>query len=226
METFQVVQNYLKVRNGLPKNVNLVVVSKFQSADTIKPLYEAGQRDFGENRVQELLEKRVLLPADIQWHFIGNLQSNKVKYIAPFISLIQSVSSADLFAEIDKHAKKNNRIIDCLIEVHVAAEESKQGFNFEAAEEFLSNFASKSQFKGQELISGASISGLMGMATNTSDSTQIKKEFNRLTTLYEKYKNALGLKHLSMGMSGDYPIAIEEGSNMVRIGSLIFGGRY
>lgn len=224
MEPAQIVQNYWKVRNSLPNHVVLVVVSKHQAVEAIKTLYDAGQRIFGENRVQELLEKKQALPADIQWQLIGNLQSNKVKYIAPFVSLIQSVSNPNLLTEIDKQAKKNNRIMDCLIEVHIAAEESKSGFTLQAADDLLSRAANK-QTSNFESMGNVRIRGLMGMATNTSDKVQVHAEFKLLSNLFRKYEKYLRMEFLSMGMTGDYPIAIEEGSNMVRIGTLIFGKR-
>ncbi len=207
-------ERYSSVKNTIPPGVELVVVSKKHTVEEIKQLYDAGHRHFGENKVMELMDKKDLLPTDIQWHLIGHLQTNKVKYIAPFVSLIQSLDSAKLAAEIDKQAKKCNRIIDCLLEVYIASEETKFGFDFTEAETFLTNELSK--------FPNIRITGFMGMATNTSNIEQVKLEFRSLTDFYKKYEKALALKHLSMGMTSDYKIAIEEGSNMVRIGSAIF----
>jgi len=206
-------ERYLSVRNSIPSHVVLVAVSKFHPVEAIQQVYDAGQRIFGENRVQEMMEKQPLLPKDIEWHLIGTLQSNKVKYIAPFVSLIHSVDSVKLLAEIDKQAKKNNRVIDCLLEVYIAKEDSKHGFNLQEADTFLSTYTP---------MSNTHIAGLMGMATNTSETEQVRNEFRSLASLYKKHQQTLGFKYLSMGMSNDYKIAIEEGSNMVRIGSSIF----
>jgi PLP dependent protein len=210
-------ERYQAIRNSIPTYVTLVAVSKFHPAEAIKQVYDAGQHIFGENRVQELIEKKPLLPTDTQWHMIGTLQSNKVKYIAPFVSLIHSVDSPKLLAEIDKQAKKNNRVIDCLLEVHIAREESKSGFSLQEAGDFLTVVSTHPTH--------IKIKGLMGMATFTDDTQQVRNEFKSLATLYKKHQPFLGFTHLSMGMSNDYQLAIEEGSNMVRIGSLIFGER-
>lgn len=207
-------ERYLSVKNSIPKGVALVVVSKKQSIESIKTIYDSGQRVFGENKVMELMDKKNLLPNDIQWHLIGHLQTNKVKYIAPFVSLIQSVDSFKLAAEIDKQAKKCNRVIDCLLELFIASEETKFGFSCDEAEGFLTNELSK--------FPNIRITGLMGMATNTANIEQVKVEFRSLAEFYKKYEKAFGFKHLSMGMTSDYRVAIEEGSNMVRIGSAIF----
>lgn len=193
------------------KHVTLVAVSKTKPIEDIMELYRLGQRDFGENYVQELVEKQQNLPADIRWHFIGHLQTNKVKYIAPFVSLIESVDSLKLLKEIDKQALKNNRVIDCLLQVHIAQEETKFGLDEKELEELMSNH-----------FDNARICGLMGMATFTGDPAKLRKEFHYLKSLFDKYPS---LQTLSMGMSSDYKIAVEEGSNMVRIGSLIFGER-
>lgn len=208
-------ERYLSIRQSIPAHVTLVVVSKFQPIESIQAIYDAGQGVFGENRVQELMEKQPKLPADIQWHCIGTLQTNKVKYIAPFVSLIHSVDSQKLLLEIDKQAKKNNRIIDCLLEMFIAKEESKHGLSFEEAEAILTAPA----------LSNMRIKGFMGMATNTDDKEHVRNEFRNLATFYKKHQAQYNLQYLSMGMSGDYQIAIEEGSNMVRIGSSIFGER-
>jgi pyridoxal phosphate enzyme (YggS family) len=208
-------QRYLSIRNNIPKEVTLVVVSKFQPVESILELYNAGQRIFGESKVQELLEKQSKLPGDIEWHFIGNLQSNKVKYITPFVKLIHSVDSKKLLEEVNKRAAIDKRIIDCLLEVHIAKEETKQGMSLADVEGILSGEKNAG-------YSNVNICGLMGMATFTKDEAQIRIEFKTLATLYEKFKQSKGLKYLSMGMSNDYKIAIEEGSNMVRIGTAIF----
>jgi PLP dependent protein len=198
------------------KQATLVAVSKLKPASDIAQMYALGQRDFGENYVQELVEKQAQLPADINWHFIGHLQSNKVKYIAPFVHLIQSVDSEKLLKEIDKQAAKNNRIINVLLQVHIAEEETK--FGFDEAELMALDIT---QFKNVHII------GLMGMATFTDDKEKVKREFEHLQKIYTNFaeqKNVV-LTTLSMGMSDDYALAISCGSNMVRIGSLLFGRR-
>ena len=206
-------ENIKKIKKELSNGVNIVAVSKNQSNSKIIEVYESGHRIFGENKVQELVEKHEKLPNDIKWHMIGHLQSNKVKYIAPFIDLIHSVDSKKLLKEINKRASQNNRIIDCLLQIHIAVEKTKFGLSEEDVNEILSI---KNQYKN------VNIKGLMGMATFTNDKTQIKEEFNYLFNIFNKYKV---LNTLSMGMSGDYKIAIECGSNMIRIGSSIFGTR-
>lgn len=216
-----ITENYHSVLNTIPPHVTLVAVSKFQPVEALQQVYDAGQRVFGENRVQEIVDKKPRLPDDIQWHMIGTLQSNKVKYIAPFVNLIHSVDSPKLLAEINKQAKKNNRVIDCLLEVHIAKEESKHGFSLDEADEFLNNY--ELEITNYESVK---VVGLMGMATFTDNTEQVRQEFRSLSTLFTKYKNsALKLNTLSMGMTNDYKIAIEEGSTMVRIGSAIFGAR-
>lgn len=206
-----------------PQKVTLIAVSKTKSADEIREAYEAGQRLFGENMVQELLEKREHLPQDIRWHLIGHLQSNKVKYIAPFISMIQSVDSLKLLAEINKHAEKNSRVIDCLLQIYIADEETKYGLGFDEAIELLRS----DELKGLKNIR---IRGLMGIATNTDNEKQIKEEYYELKTFFDGIKQSFFRKDdafdtLSMGMSADYKMAIEQGSTMVRLGSTIFGQR-
>lgn len=207
-------ENLDKVINKIPNSVQLIAVTKTQSLDDIKLLYSCGHKVFGENRVQELVSKYEELPKDIQWHLIGHLQTNKVKYIAPFISLIHSVDNDKLLQEIDKQAQKNNRIIKYLLQMHVAQEETKFGFS---ANELHGFFANKvySKYPNTELC------GIMGMASNTEDVEKIKSEFNLLKASYDKYKNT-PLTILSMGMSGDYELAIECGSNMIRVGSALF----
>ena len=207
----------------LPREVTLVAVSKFHPARVIQEAYDAGQRDFGESRAQELTAKVPLLPGDIRWHFIGPLQKNKVKYLVPFVWLIHSVDSRDLFLEIVKQAGKVNRQQRCLLEIKVAQEETKSGWEPAQAESFLAEYAANPLW--QSLVS---IQGIMGIATQTQDTEQIRREFASLHGLLEGWRNKfpeLGLKTLSMGMSGDWPLAVEEGANMVRIGSAIFGSR-
>lgn len=201
------------------KKAILVAVSKTKPAADIMALYNLGQRDFGENYVQELLAKQPQLPTDIRWHFIGHLQSNKVKYIAPFVSLVQSVDSLHLLKEINRQAAKNNRVIDCLLQVHIAQEETKFGFDEKELEAALQP-AVMAQFPH------ARIRGLMGMASFSNDADLVRNEFRRLHALYRQYAALYpSFTSLSMGMSGDYPTALEEGSTMVRIGSLLFGSR-
>ncbi|WP_295669236.1 YggS family pyridoxal phosphate-dependent enzyme [uncultured Mucilaginibacter sp.] len=212
----------LKNETG-PINVTLLAVSKTKSNEEVLEAYNAGQRLFGENQVQELVEKQELLPKDIEWHLIGHLQTNKVKYIAPFISMIQSVDSLKLLQEIDKHATKNNRIIDCLLEVYIADEETKFGLGFDEAIEMLRS----EEFAALKHIR---IRGLMGIATNTDNQKQIKDEFYELKIFFDGIKQSFFRKEptfdtLSMGMSSDYKVAIEQGSNMIRLGSTIFGQR-
>src|ERR1700712_1279557 len=203
--------------------VQLVAVSKTKPVGEVKEAYDAGQRLFGENMVQELADKYERLPKDIKWHLIGHLQTNKVKYIAPFISMIQSVDSLKLLQEIDKHAEKNNRVIDCLLQVYIADEETKYGLGFDEMIELLRS----DEYAG---LSHVRIRGLMGIATNTDIEKQIKDEFYELKTFFDGIKQSYFRKDptfdvLSMGMSSDYKIAIEQGSNMIRPGSTIFGQR-
>lgn len=205
---------------SLPETARLVAVSKFNPAEAVLQAYNCGQRLFGESKVQELTGKYEVLPKDIEWHFIGHLQTNKVKYIAPFISLIQSVDSLKLMKEIDAQAKKVNRVIDCLLEIHVAQEETKYGFSIEELREL---------FKGRafDVFENVNVVGLMGMASNTDDEVRIREEFRLLSDFYQEMKNSLApqFRELSMGMSHDYHIAVEEGSTLVRVGSFIFGER-
>jgi pyridoxal phosphate enzyme (YggS family) len=215
-------------------HATLVAVSKFKSIEDIRVLYDLGQRDFGENFVQELAAKYEALPKDIRWHFIGHLQRNKVKYIAPFIHLIQGVDTEKLLAEINKEAAKNNRVIDCLLQVHIAEEETKFGFDSTELEELTTrifgtnstNYPEDTNSTNYSNYTNINIRGLMGMASFTENQDKVRNEFKKLHNLY----STLNLKPstfnlLSMGMSGDYTIALEEGSNMVRIGSLLFGAR-
>ncbi len=201
----------------------LVAVSKTKPNAVIMPIYDLGQRHFGENRVQELVDKYESLPKDIHWHMIGSLQKNKVKYIAPFIHLIHSVDSPELFETIQKEATKANRTIDVLLQVHIAREETKQGFEAREIELFLQNLTSAQS-------SHVHIVGLMGMATFTNDTAVVTEEFRSLKSTFDNLKgsyfqDAPRFEHISMGMSGDYEIALEEGSTMVRVGSAIFGNR-
>jgi len=215
--------NINNLRQSIPPNCKLIAVSKTNPVEKIKEAYDAGQRAFGENRVQELTPKFEALPKDIEWHMIGHMQSNKVKYIAPFIHLIHSVDSYNLLEEINKQAAKIKRTISCLLQIHIAEEESKFGFSEQEAFDLL-------QSESINNLNHVTIVGLMGMATFTDDKNQVRKEFKGLKTFFEKLKssnlhsNAL-MKELSMGMSGDYQIALEEGSTMVRVGSAIFGER-
>jgi pyridoxal phosphate enzyme (YggS family) len=219
------IQAYTKISKELrEKNCQLVAVSKTKPVSDVLALYASGQRDFGENYVQELIEKQAKLPDDIQWHFIGHLQSNKVKFITPFVHLIHGVDSLKLLNEINKQAQKAGRDVNCLLQVHIAREETKFGFD---ENELNDLFVNKSDELGN--LKNIRISGFMGMATFTDDIKKIREEFRYLKLLSDKFSRQnianCRLSVLSMGMSGDYKIAIEEGSNMVRIGSLLFGVR-
>lgn len=215
-------ENLLQIKSQLPNHVTLVAVSKTKPVADLMEAYHAGQRIFGENYVQELVEKHEALPKDVQWHFIGHLQSRKVKLIAPFATLIHGVDSLKLLQEINKEGKKNNRVIDCLLQIFIAEEETKFGLD----ENELNEVLHSEEFKNFENIR---IVGLMGMATFTVNQNQIKKEFQNLKTIFDKISQLktenCQLKTISMGMSGDYQLAIECGSTMVRIGSSIFGNR-
>lgn len=204
-------------------HVTLVAVSKTQPPERVLELYRQGQRVFGENRVQELVEKAGVLPKDIEWHLIGHLQTNKVKFIAPFVSLIHSVDSPRLLLEIDKQAHRVNRVLDCLLQFHIATEESKFGFDETEAVEMLGDPSVRA-------LTGVRICGVMGMASFTEDKGQVRAEFRQLRGIFDRLKTrffpeAPFFRQVSMGMSGDWQIAVEEGSTMVRIGSLIFGAR-
>lgn len=215
-------KNLLSIKAELPSDVTLVAISKTKPVTDLLQAYHAGQRDFGENKIQEMTEKYEQMPKDIRWHMVGHVQTNKVKFMAPFVSLIHGVDSFKLLSEINKHAKANNRTIDCLLQVHIAQESTKFGFD----EQEIFDLATSSELQKLENIQ---IKGVMGMATFTDDETQISTEFNRLQEIFNKFSqiDAFNItpKILSMGMSGDYKIAIASGSNMVRIGSSIFGGR-
>ena len=210
-----IASNLKATQNSLPKEVTLVAVSKTKPNTAILEAYQAGQRIFGENKVQELAQKAEKLPNDISWHMIGHLQSNKVKFIAPFVSLIHGVDSLKLLKEINKRAEQNNRIIDCLLQVHIASESTKFGFSLS---EVTSALNQADEFKNIR------ITGLMGMATFTDDTQQVSQEFKSLKTVFDSIKNE-HITTLSMGMSGDYKLAIEQGSTMIRVGSAIFGHR-
>lgn len=213
-------ENLLKIKSTLPNHVTLVAVSKTKPKSAIEEAYEAGQRIFGENRAQELKEKAEALPKDIKWHMIGHLQRNKVKYIAPYVSLIHGVDSERLLEQIDNEAQKVNRKIPILIQVHIAEESSKFGFSTEEVKTFFQSLDSN-QYPNVEIV------GMMGMATFTDDQQQIIREFSSLKLVYDwvNENSGVNLTILSMGMSGDYKIAIDQGSSMVRIGSSIFGSR-
>ncbi|MFS4468172.1 YggS family pyridoxal phosphate-dependent enzyme [Maribacter sp. 2210JD10-5] len=211
--------NLKSIQTTIPENVTLVAVSKTKPISDLEEAYYAGQRVFGENKIQEMTQKWEEMPKDIQWHMIGHVQRNKVKYMAAYVSLIHGVDSLKLLKEINKQAKKKKRIISCLLQVHIAEEESKFGFD----ETELFDLIKNPEFLQLENVQ---IKGLMGMATFTKDMNQVRKEFISLKKQYDRLKTVLeGIEILSMGMSGDYKIAIEEGSTMVRIGSSIFGAR-
>ena len=214
-----IAEHIASLKKQLPDRVTLIAVSKTKSNEAIMEAYAAGQRDFGENRVQELQPKYEALPKDIRWHLIGHLQTNKVKYIAPFVHLIHSVDSEKLLAEIDKQAAKCNRIIPVLLQIFIAKEETKFGFSFEEAAALLrSGFEKK--------YPNVRIAGFMGMATNSENQTQIRNEFRSLKNFYSEFENQhSAFRILSMGMSSDWKIAVEEGSTMIRVGSSIFGQR-
>jgi pyridoxal phosphate enzyme (YggS family) len=215
--------NINNLRRGIPAGCKLIAVSKTNPVEKVKEAYDAGQRVFGENRVQELTPKFEALPKDIEWHMIGHMQTNKIKYIAPFIHLIHAVDSYNVLEEINKQALKNNRTIPCLLQIHIAEEESKFGFSEQEVLDLI-------QSEGFKKLDHILIVGLMGMATFTTDAGQVRKEFKRLRFFFEQLKSMalppnIIMKELSMGMSGDYKIALEEGSTMIRVGSAIFGER-
>jgi pyridoxal phosphate enzyme (YggS family) len=207
----------------LPPHVRLVAVSKFHPNEALQEAYDAGQRIFGESKVQEMTQKYESLPKDIEWHFIGHLQTNKIKYMAPYVAMIHGVDSFKLLIEINKQAAKVGRIIPCLLQIHIAQEETKFGFSFEECKEMLMAGEWKS-------LKNISLCGIMGMATNTEDEEEIRKEFQSLRSFFQEIKQGFfsedsAFKEISMGMSDDYPLAIEYGSTLIRIGSRIFGNR-
>ena len=217
------IEKYDEIRASLPAGVRLVAVSKFKPAEDISALYQHGQRVFGENHAQEMKAKHEILPQDIEWHFIGHLQTNKVKYIAPYVSMIHSIDSFDLLKEVNKHAAKHNRVIPCLLPFHIASEETKFGFSQAECEEML-------QSADFQELKNVKIHGVMGMATFTDDQEQVRREFHHLHQIFDELKTHFfsqnpDFKELSMGMTEDYPIAIQEGSTLIRIGSAIFGPR-
>jgi PLP dependent protein len=216
-------ENLLKIRSSLPESVKLVVVSKTRSISEIMEAYDAGHRAFGENKVQELLVKQKQLPQDIEWHLIGHLQTNKVRSVVPYVSLIHSVDSLKLLQAIDREAGLAGKVVKCLFQLHIAQEETKFGFSYEELTEVLAN---------PELftLKNITIAGVMGMATFTDDTVQVRKEFSSLRDIFNElkgiyFKDNPDFREISMGMSDDYPIAVEEGSTIVRIGSKIFGPR-
>ncbi len=215
-------QNIQNIKSKLPKNVSLVAVSKTKPVSDLMEAYDAGQRIFGENKIQEMTEKYEAMPKDIQWHMIGHVQRNKVKYMAPFVSLIHGGDSFKLLKEINKQAKKYDRIIDCLLQIKIAEEDSKFGISASEASEII-------QSKAFSDLKQIHITGVMGMATFTDDENQIRKEFNLLKSTFDDLKKHEAenchLEIISMGMSGDYELAIESGSTMIRVGSSIFGSR-
>lgn len=210
--------NYQDILSQLPQNVKLVAVSKNHPSEKIKEVYDLGQKVFGENKVQELLEKQPVLPDDIEWHLIGHLQTNKVKYIAGFVAMIESIDSEKLLKEVDKEALKNNRKINVLLQVKIAKEDTKFGLTTDEVKDIFNKYL-EGNFPNIE------IKGLMGMASFVDDETQIREEFSILKNLFDELSQLKPLETLSMGMSGDFPIAIESGSNSVRVGSAIFGER-
>jgi PLP dependent protein len=222
-ENMGIKENLDKIKSGIPENVKLVAISKTKPNEELMLAYNAGQRVFGENKVQEITNKSESLPKDIEWHFVGHLQTNKVKYLAPFVDLLHSVDSLKLLAEINKRAKSANRTIDCLLQIYIAEEESKFGLDLEETKAIV-NSQQFAEFENVRVV------GVMGMATFTEDEDQIRKEFKNLKNTFDCLKenyfaDKAYFKEISMGMTNDYPIAIEEGATMIRIGSAIFGAR-
>ena len=212
-----------RIKAELPEGVQLVAVSKYHPVEALQEAYEGGQRIFGESKVQEMTQKYEALPKDIEWHFIGHLQTNKIKYMAPYVALIHGVDSYKLLSEINKQAAKAGRIIPCLLQIHIAQEETKFGFSTDECRSMLEE-------GNWRQLKNVQIAGVMGMATNTEDEAQIKREFSTLSAFFQEvketyFKEVSSFKEISMGMSDDYPIAIEEGSTLIRIGSRIFGAR-
>ena len=212
-----------QLRSSLPEGVSLLAISKYQPIEALQEAYDAGQRLFGENHIQEMAAKAAVLPKDIEWHFTGHVQTNKIKYMAPFVSLIHAVDSFRLLREIDKHAAKHNRVIDCLLQIHIAQEETKYGLTMEECRQLLAT-------EPWRELQHIRITGLMAMGSNTDDMDQVRSEFRQMRHLFEELKatyfaDESSFAQLSEGMTDDYPIAIEEGSTIVRIGSMIFGSR-
>ncbi len=223
METKHIQEEIRAFRSSLPAGVRLVAVSKYHPAEAVRAAYEAGQRIFGESHVQELQEKHRTLPPDIEWHFIGHLQTNKVKYIAPYVSLIHAVDSWRLLQEIDKQAARNNRVIDCLLQLHVAQEATKFGFTTEECRALLAEGAWRT-------LAHVRIAGVMCMASNVDDPEQIRREFHRAFEFFRQaradfFADSPSFRECSWGMSDDYPLALQEGSTLIRVGSRIFGER-
>ena len=217
------VEKYQEILRTIPENVQLIAVSKLHPASEVEAAYAFGQRDFGENWAQEMKEKHEILPQDIRWHFIGHLQTNKIKYIIPYVHLIHSIDSFKLLQEVDRQAAKSGRIVGCLLQFHVATEDTKFGFSMDECEAML-------QSPEFAFLKNVEIKGVMGMASFTDDTAQVRREFQLLHSYFTKLKSEyfadqLSFKELSMGMTGDYRIAIEEGSTMIRVGSAIFGER-
>lgn len=218
-----VAEQITHLQKELPEGVNLLAISKYQPIEAIQEAYDAGQRMFGENHIQEMAAKAAALPKDIQWHFTGHVQTNKIKYMAPFVSLVHAVDSFRLLREIDKHAAKHERCIDCLLQIHIAQEETKYGLTIDECRKLLAN-------EPWRELEHVRITGLMAMGSNTDDMEQVRHEFRQIKSLFDELKakhfaNEPSFCQLSEGMTDDYPIAIEEGSTIVRIGSMIFGER-
>ena len=218
-----VAEQITRLQKELPEGVKLLAISKYQPIEAIQEAYDAGQRMFGENHIQEMAAKAAVLPKDIQWHFTGHVQTNKIKYMAPFVSLVHAVDSFRLLREIDKHAAKHNRVIDCLLQIHIAQEDTKYGLTVDECRQLLAN-------EPWRELEHVRITGLMAMGSNTDDMEQVRHEFRQIKGLFDELKekyfaNEPSFCQLSEGMTDDYPIAIEEGSTIVRIGSMIFGKR-
>lgn len=218
-----VAEQITRLQKELPEGVNLLAISKYQPIEAIQEAYDAGQRMFGENHIQEMAAKAASLPKDIQWHFTGHVQTNKIKYMAPFVSLVHAVDSFRLLREIDKHAAKHERRIDCLLQIHIAQEDTKYGLSVDECRQLLTN-------EPWRELEHVRITGLMAMGSNTDDMEQVRNEFKQIKNLFDELKEKYfpdepSFCQISEGMTDDYPIAIEEGSNIVRIGSMIFGER-
>ena len=220
----QIAQSLLQIKASIPENITLVAVSKTKPVSDLMEAYNVGQRIFGENKIQEMTEKWLTMPKDIEWHMIGHVQTNKVKFMSEYVSLIHGVESLKLLKEINKQAKNHNRIIDCLLQIHIAEEETKFGLNESELNEIISNILNH-----ENELKNINVTGLMGMATFTDNQSQIEKEFQNLKRIFDDNQNHktdnLNLKILSIGMSGDYQLAIACGSTMIRVGSSIFGKR-